>query len=191
MISMYLIHHGVKGQKWGVRRYQNYDGTLTSLGRRRKHGYKSTPLRKILAPELRKVSMYTNREKRLGSELSDRLGSLQYSYRSSGKIDKKLLAEAERYNTEYSMAQLRNASLKNYTKRVSTGKLFIQSILMPKSALRYREAKARGLSSSKAFFESRSAVSSELANRLYYGMEATQAGIAGKNYVYKWLKGGL
>lgn len=30
-----LYHHGVKGQKWGIRRYQNPDGTLTEEGKRR------------------------------------------------------------------------------------------------------------------------------------------------------------
>lgn len=29
-----LYHHGVKGMKWGVRRYQNSDGSLTALGRK-------------------------------------------------------------------------------------------------------------------------------------------------------------
>lgn len=30
-----VCHHGIKGQKWGVRRYQNIDGTLTPAGRLR------------------------------------------------------------------------------------------------------------------------------------------------------------
>lgn len=31
----YLAHFGIKGQKWGQRRFQNEDGTLTEEGRRR------------------------------------------------------------------------------------------------------------------------------------------------------------
>ena len=31
----YLAHYGVKGQKWGVRRYQNADGSLTKEGKAR------------------------------------------------------------------------------------------------------------------------------------------------------------
>lgn len=31
----YLAHHGIRGQKWGVRRYQNEDGSLTSAGKSR------------------------------------------------------------------------------------------------------------------------------------------------------------
>lgn len=35
MENNYLEHYGTKGQKWGIRRYQYKDGTLTPLGRKR------------------------------------------------------------------------------------------------------------------------------------------------------------
>lgn len=31
----YLEHHGIIGQKWGIRRYQNPDGSLTDAGKKR------------------------------------------------------------------------------------------------------------------------------------------------------------
>lgn len=31
----FLEHHGIKGQKWGIRRFQNPDGSLTNAGRKR------------------------------------------------------------------------------------------------------------------------------------------------------------
>lgn len=41
-----LYHHGVEGQKWGVRRYQNKDGSLTPEGRMH-YGYKERMVDRI------------------------------------------------------------------------------------------------------------------------------------------------
>lgn len=39
-----IEHHGIKGQKWGIRRFQNPDGSLTEEGMRRYNNYKESAI---------------------------------------------------------------------------------------------------------------------------------------------------
>ena len=50
MENLYLCHHGIKGQKWGIRRFQNEDGTLTEAGKKARAILQS-PRRTRLAKE--------------------------------------------------------------------------------------------------------------------------------------------
>ena len=51
-----LYHYGVIGMKWGVRRYQNADGTLTSAGKKKYSAYKD----KQIAKSERKIQKFEN-----------------------------------------------------------------------------------------------------------------------------------
>ena len=70
--SDYLCHYGIKGQKWGERRYQNSDGSLTPEGRQRYSvGYSSFGSTKLLGPNGKKVSGSNRKriEKRMAKDL--------------------------------------------------------------------------------------------------------------------------
>lgn len=58
MSDDYLAHHGIVGMKWGVRRYQNKDRTLTPEGKLRykKTPDKKTPDKKTSSPSSKKTS---------------------------------------------------------------------------------------------------------------------------------------
>lgn len=70
----YLAHYGVKGMKWGVRRYQKKDGTLTSAGKKR------------LVKDLKKEY---NREYSSG-----------FPYRTSDSYKQKLRSEIDKFITD-------------------------------------------------------------------------------------------
>lgn len=57
-----LYHYGVKGQKWGVRRYQNADGTLTDLGKKR---YYSDEDNRAMLDEARSTNLHVGNVKEI------------------------------------------------------------------------------------------------------------------------------
>ena len=66
-MDTYIYHHGIKGQKWGIRRYQNKDGSLTPSGKKRyssdyveAHSGKS--YKEMSNEELRRVNNRLNME---------------------------------------------------------------------------------------------------------------------------------
>lgn len=62
----YIAHYGMKKQKWGVRRYQNPDGTYTEEGKKRRRFGKSDELREetesLSTEELKKRTERLNAE---------------------------------------------------------------------------------------------------------------------------------
>lgn len=59
-----LYHHGVKGQKWGVRRYRNYDGTLTEAGKKQQMYYRRGVRFKKTEPHVDRIFNSMSKEER-------------------------------------------------------------------------------------------------------------------------------
>lgn len=59
-----LNHHGILGQKWGIRRYQNEDGTLTAAGKARQEREEITKAANQKKADVRKRGTFTTKELR-------------------------------------------------------------------------------------------------------------------------------
>lgn len=70
-----LLHYGVKGMKWGVRRYQNPDGSLTAAGKRRQEKQDSKWRKKVLSSKVQNKISTTALNKYLESFDQSRMAS--------------------------------------------------------------------------------------------------------------------
>lgn len=97
--NLYLAHHGVKGQKWGVRRYQNKDGSLTEAGKKRKLVENDYPNLNYEVPYDGDDEKYYSR---LDNDPKQKKANEEYS-----KLDKKIKEKTgDWYNSEWKNPEL-------------------------------------------------------------------------------------
>lgn len=141
-----LAHYGIFGMKWGVRRYQNEDGTLTAEGRERyghlqDRGDSGLIKKYTLGSEGGQYAFAKWRERRHDKNLA--------KAKRSGNQKK-----IEKYESKKAAQGAANRNLDAYRRHSSTAKLVIQnSALSTIGGNAYRHARARGESRLSALAE--------------------------------------
>ena len=118
-----LYHHGIKGQKWGLRRFQNEDGSLTAAGRehygygakaayiervgKAKHNYKNNLVKSVKANSDSKGNMTKSQIKNFDIE--------------SKRLAKELIAEKKVAKEEYKNSDEYKARQEKIKKAVKVG----------------------------------------------------------------------
>lgn len=148
----FLCHYGIKGMKWGVRRYQNPDGSLTQAGRFRYYG--KVGERKTTAFELSNIR---DRQYKVGSErandarfrvLWDRPDAYEHAIVLQ-KANKKYKEALERIN-----ARIENAKSNSQRNKLETLKEYSMDFPLNDDAdPRIREAAIERHSAQNSFYE--------------------------------------
>lgn len=106
----YLSHHGILGQKWGIRRYQNADGSYTDAGKRR--------YTKLMQRAINKADKQAKQAAiKDGTEIGIRFdGKKTNHYGNADKAMKKVLADPDYKKAAADANKLEKAYKKEFTK---------------------------------------------------------------------------
>lgn len=184
MYNDYLEHYGIKGMRWGVRRYQNKDGTLTSAGKEKYWKRKETI--KEHQRSIANLERYKNRNQKVLEDLDqnhEKSKVFKKAFGVDARRDPKLLGYRDRKEMEDIMrADIKNeikefdSSIADYSRRIAAIKNTPIHELTYEEAATIRQGKARVMT--KYIAGSAVGASVLLSTRGYMGMTAA-VGMAG------------
>ena len=95
-----LYHHGIKGQKWGVRHYQNEDGSLTEAGRKKiSKKYKKLSIKGDKEMQKQYQSIYLKSYNKAADKMNN--GEIDRFNNEQRKKYGKDFAKRDRYSEDY------------------------------------------------------------------------------------------
>lgn len=86
MINNELTHSGIKGQKWGIRRFQNPDGSLTEAGKRRYYKEKAkTAAQNKVKKAVKSYNAAVKKADRLQAQAEEAWAKASEAYLATGR----------------------------------------------------------------------------------------------------------
>ena len=152
MYENYLAHHGIKGQKWGHRRFQAEDGSLTSQGRQRYGVLERTKIRlRGAGQEIRSVSKNVRNAKGFGNKASELIGygRMRTHQENKSRVQDKL-AKASRTRLGKAIHKQKSANaghIASYAesmKKAPLAKKFFENVVYPSEILNTKYTRLSG-----------------------------------------------
>lgn len=123
MVNNELRHWGIKGMKWGVRRYRNNDGSLTNAGKKR---YSS---KKTVSEDYERAHKKTKVKYMSDKELRDTNNRLQME-RQYEQLTEKKKSAGRKFVTGVLLASATAVATKYATKHMESGVQWVAKTFM-------------------------------------------------------------